>query len=204
MPEITNPLWLLALVGLAAYLLGAIPFGVVIARVMGLGDLRQIGSGNIGATNVMRTGNKLAGVLTFVLDAGKGALAALLAWWAFGADAGQIAALMAFLGHLYPVYLGFKGGKGVATFIGTALVLAWPVGVAICAIWALVFKLSRYSSLSALVAAGFSPLLAFVLGYGQMLGLFALLAAMIFWKHRENIARLQAGTEGRFQKKQKP
>ena len=201
MPEIINPLWLLGLVGLAAYLIGSIPFGVVIARVMGLGDLRQIGSGNIGATNVMRTGNKLAGVLTFLLDAAKGAIAALIAWALLGEDAAQTAALAAFLGHLYPVFLGLKGGKGVATFVGTALALAWPVGLVICAIWAVTFKLSRISSLSALIAAGLAPVLALVLGYGSMVGLFVILAAMIFWKHAENIHRLRLGTEARFSRK---
>ncbi len=201
MPEIINPLWLLGLVGLAAYLIGSIPFGVVIARVMGLGDLRQIGSGNIGATNVMRTGNKLAGVLTFLLDAAKGAIAALIAWALLGEDAAQTAALAAFLGHLYPVFLGLKGGKGVATFVGTSLALAWPVGLVICAIWAVTFKLSRISSLSALIAAGLAPVLALVLGYGSMVGLFVILAAMIFWKHAENIHRLRLGTEARFSRK---
>ncbi|MFN7001987.1 MAG: glycerol-3-phosphate 1-O-acyltransferase PlsY [Roseinatronobacter sp.] len=198
MPEIVNPLWLLGLAGLLAYALGSVPFGVVIARVMGLGDLRQIGSGNIGATNVMRTGNKAAGVLTFLLDAGKGAIAALLAWWLLGEDAAQVAALAAFLGHLYPVYLGFKGGKGVATFIGTILALAFPVGFAICAIWLLVFRLTRISSLSALVASAASPLLAPALGYGSMLALISILALMIFLKHADNIRRLVAGTEQRF------
>ncbi|TVP72566.1 MAG: glycerol-3-phosphate 1-O-acyltransferase [Rhodobacteraceae bacterium] len=201
MPEIINPLWLLGLVGLISYLIGSIPFGVVIARVMGLGDLRQIGSGNIGATNVMRTGNKLAGVLTFLLDAAKGAIAALIAWALFGEDAAQTAALAAFLGHLYPVFLGLKGGKGVATFVGTSLALAWPVGLVICAIWAVTFKLSRISSLSALIAAALVPVLALVLGYGSMVGLFVILAAMIFWKHAENIRRLRLGTEARFSRK---
>jgi glycerol-3-phosphate acyltransferase PlsY len=201
MPELVTPVWLLGIVGLLAYALGSVPFGVVIARVMGLGDLRQIGSGNIGATNVMRTGNKLAGLLTFLLDAGKGAIAALLAWWLLGEDAAQVAALAAFLGHLYPVYLGFRGGKGVATFIGTALALAWPVGLAICAIWVGVFALSRYSSLSALVATALGPLLALALGYGSMIVLFVALGAMIFGKHADNIRRLAAGTESRFARK---
>jgi len=201
MPELDTPLWLLGLVGLLAYALGSVPFGVVIARVMGLGDLRQIGSGNIGATNVMRTGNRLAGLLTFLLDAGKGAIAALLAWALLGEAAGQVAALAAFLGHLYPVYLGFRGGKGVATFIGTALALAWPVGLAICAIWAVVFALSRYSSLAALVATAAGPVLVVALGYGTMLGLFLALGAMIFWKHADNIRRLRSGTEARFERR---
>lgn len=201
MPEIINPLWVLGLVGLAAYLIGSIPFGVVIARFMGLGDLRQIGSGNIGATNVMRTGNKAAGVLTFLLDAGKAALAALVAWSAFGADAGQVAALTAFLGHLYPVYLGFKGGKGVATFIGIALTLAWPVGLAVCAVWVLVFKFSRYSSLSALIASALAPVALWIWGYPDLMGLFVLLGVMIFIKHAQNIQRLVTGTEARFARK---
>lgn len=201
MPEIINPLWLLGLVGIVAYFIGSVPFGVVIARLMGLGDLRKIGSGNIGATNVMRTGNKLAGLLTFLLDAGKGAIAALVAWVLISEDAAQIAALAAFLGHLYPVYLGFKGGKGVATFIGTALALAWPVGLGICAVWACVFALSRYSSLAALVATAVSPVLVAVFGYGSMVVLFVAFGVMIFYKHLENIRRLLAGTEGRFERK---
>lgn len=201
MPELLTPFWLIGVVGLAAYLLGSVPFGVVVARVMGLGDLRQIGSGNIGATNVMRTGNKLAGFLTFALDAAKGGVAALLAWVWIGEDAAQVAALAAFLGHLYPVYLGFKGGKGVATFIGTALALAWPVGLAICATWALVFAASRISSLSALVATVLAPVMALVLGYGAMTVLFVVLGVMIFWKHADNIKRLLAGTEPRFTRK---
>lgn len=201
MPELLTPFWLLGLVGLAAYMLGSVPFGVVVARVMGLGDLRAIGSGNIGATNVMRTGNKAAGALTFALDAGKGAVAALIAWAALGEDAAQAAALAAFLGHLYPVYLGFKGGKGVATFIGTALALAWPVALAICAIWALVFKLSRYSSLAALIASALSPVLALAFGHGSMAALFGALTLMIFYKHSGNIRRLLAGTEARFERK---
>ncbi|MGL4415482.1 MAG: glycerol-3-phosphate 1-O-acyltransferase [Roseinatronobacter sp.] len=201
MPELLTPFWLLGLVGLAAYMLGSVPFGVVVARVMGLGDLRAIGSGNIGATNVMRTGNKLAGALTLALDAGKGAVAALIAWVAIGEDAAQAAALAAFLGHLYPVYLGFKGGKGVATFIGTAFALAWPVALAICAIWAVVFKLSRYSSLSALIASALSPALALAFGHGSMAALFAALTLMIFYKHSGNIRRLLAGTEPKFERK---
>ena len=201
MPELITPLWLLGLVGMGAYLLGSVPFGIVVARVMGLGDLRKIGSGNIGATNVMRTGNKRAGQLTFLLDAGKGALAALLAWWLLGEDAAQVAAIAAFLGHLYPVFLGFQGGKGVATFIGTALALAWPVGLGICALWVAVFKLARISSLAALVASALSPLLAWGIGYGSMIALFIILAAMILYKHGDNIRRLISGTEPRFDRK---
>ena len=201
MPELLTPFWSIGLVGLVAYMIGSIPFGVVVARVMGLGDLRAIGSGNIGATNVMRTGNKLAGALTFALDAGKGAIAALISWAVFGEDAAQAAALAAFLGHLYPVYLGFMGGKGVATFIGTALALAWPVALGVCAIWALVFRLSRTSSLAALVASAMSPVLALMLGYPSMAALFGVLTLMIFYKHIDNIRRLLTGTEARFDRK---
>ncbi len=201
MPELLTPLWLLGLTGLVGYMIGSIPFGVVVARVMGLGDLRAIGSGNIGATNVMRTGNKAAGILTFALDAGKGAIVALIAWATLGEDAAQVAALSAFLGHLYPVYLGFSGGKGVATFIGTALALAWPVALGVCAIWALVFKLGRISSLAALLASALSPVLALILGYPSMAALFVILTAMIFYKHIDNIRRLLSGTEPRFDRK---
>ncbi len=201
MPELITPLWILGLVGLAAYTLGSVPFGVLVAKAMGLGDLRNIGSGNIGATNVMRTGNRLAGVLTFLLDAGKGALAALLALWAFGTDAAQVAALAAFLGHLYPVFIGFRGGKGVATFIGSGLAIAWPVGLAACAIWALVFKVWRISSLAALVAAALTPVLALLIGHGTSFVAFLGMAVMIFLKHSENISRLRDGTEARFDKR---
>jgi glycerol-3-phosphate acyltransferase PlsY len=135
MPEITTGAGLLALTALLAYLLGAIPFGIVMARAFGLGDLRQIGSGNIGATNVLRTGNRPAAALTLVLDAAKGGVAVLIARASLGEDAAQLAGLAAFLGHLYPVWLGFKGGKGMATFLGTLLALAWPVGIAACLIW---------------------------------------------------------------------
>lgn len=203
MPDVMTPLWLLGLVGLVAYAVGSIPFGVVIARLMGLGNLRDIGSGNIGATNVMRTGNKLAGGLTFLLDAAKGGIAALIAWWAIGPDAAQVAALAAFLGHLYPVYLGFRGGKGVATFIGVTLALAWPVGLATCAAWLVTFKLSRYSSLSALVACGFSSIFAALLGYMSLVALLVVMKLLVFYTHRENIRRLLARTEPRFKKKQR-
>jgi glycerol-3-phosphate acyltransferase PlsY len=200
MPEIVSPLWLLGLVGLVAYALGSIPFGVVIARLMGLGDLRTIGSGNIGATNVMRTGNKLAGALTFLLDAAKGGVAALLALVLIGPDAAQAAALAAFLGHLFPVYLGFKGGKGVATFLGITLALAWPVGLVTMATWLLTFKLSRYSSLSALVACGMSSLYAGLMGYMPIVVLLVVMKVLVFAMHRENIRRLLNRTEPRFRK----
>jgi glycerol-3-phosphate acyltransferase PlsY len=188
---------MIALVAVLAYLLGSVPFGLVITRVFGLGDLRKIGSGNIGATNVLRTGNKPAALATLILDAGKGGVAVLLARAMVGPDAAQVAALFSFLGHLYPVWLGFRGGKGVATFLGTLLALAWPAGLAACATWALTAAVSRLSSLSALVAAALAPVWLAVLGYPQMSVLAIALAAMVFQRHHANIARLRAGTEPR-------
>ena len=197
MPDVTSPALILLLVALASYLLGSIPFGLVITRALGLGDLRQIGSGNIGATNVLRTGNRAAAAATLILDAGKGAVAVLLARAWVGPDAAQVAALFAFLGHLYPVWLQFRGGKGVATFLGTLLALAWPVGLAACATWAVTAAVSRISSLSALVAAGLAPVWLLIFGHGQMLALVVILALLVFLRHAPNIARLRAGTEPR-------
>lgn len=195
MPEITSPLPLLALVVVLAYMLGAIPFGVVIARAFGLGDLRAIGSGNIGATNVLRTGNKLAAALTLICDSGKGAAAVLLARWLVGPDAAQVAGLFAFLGHLYPVYLRFQGGKGVATFLGTLLALSFPLGFAACMTWLAMAVVSRISSAAALVASLAAAGWAWGLGMPQFIVLCLVLAAMIWIKHRANIARILAGEE---------
>lgn len=187
---------MLALVGVAAYLLGSVPFGIVIARLFGLGDLRKIGSGNIGATNVLRTGNKLAAFLTLVLDAGKGGIAVLVARAFFGSeDAAQLAGLAAFLGHLFPIYLGFKGGKGVATFLGTVLALAWPVGLAACATWLCVAVAFRYSSVAALAAVAALPVWAMNLGHGKMLILSIVLMLLVYVRHWENIQRLKRGEE---------
>jgi glycerol-3-phosphate acyltransferase PlsY len=201
MPEFTSPALLLALTAALSYLLGSIPFGIVITRALGLGDLRKIGSGNIGATNVLRTGNKPAALATLLLDAGKGGIAVLIARALVGPDAAQVAALFSFLGHLFPVWLGFKGGKGVATFLGTLLALAWPVGLAACATWAVTAAISRISSLSALVAAALSPVWLVVLGYPQMSILAIALAALIYQRHGANIARIRAGTEPKIGKK---
>ncbi|MEY5038121.1 MAG: glycerol-3-phosphate 1-O-acyltransferase PlsY, partial [Pseudomonadota bacterium] len=148
MPEIVTSPLLLILASVLGYLLGSVPFGIVITRALGLGDLRAIGSGNIGATNVLRTGHKGAALATLILDAAKGAIAVLIARFALGEDAAQMAGGMAFLGHLFPVWLGFKGGKGVATFLGTLLALAWPVGLAACATWAVAAFVTRISSAS--------------------------------------------------------
>lgn len=203
MPEIVASPLVLTLVGVLAYLLGSIPFGIVITRALGLGDLRKIGSGNIGATNVLRTGNKGAALATLLLDAGKGGIAVLIARAAVGEDAAQLAALMSFLGHLFPVWLGFKGGKGVATFLGTLLALAWPVGLAACATWAVTAAVSRISSLSALVAAGLSGLWLFVFDQGRMLFLVFILTVLVYIRHWANLQRLKAGTEPKIGAKKK-
>ncbi|MBP6679035.1 MAG: glycerol-3-phosphate 1-O-acyltransferase PlsY [Paracoccus sp.] len=183
------------------YLLGSIPFGIVITRALGLGDLRQIGSGNIGATNVLRTGNKPAALATLLLDSGKGAIAVLLARVLAGEDAALIAGAAAFLGHLYPVWLGFKGGKGVATFLGTVLALDWRLGLAACAIWLLTALVTRISSLSALVAAALSPVVALWLDGPRLALVLAFMAVLIFIRHRANIARIRTGTEPKIGKK---
>lgn len=201
MPTLDISLALLALWAAIGYLLGSIPFGLVLSRAMGLGNLREIGSGNIGATNVLRTGNKSAAALTLLLDAAKGAVAVLLARWFAGEAAAQAAALAAFLGHCFPVWLGFRGGKGVATFLGVILALAWPVGLACCATWAATAALSRTSSLAALVAAGSSTLWMLLLGYGTAFFLGVALTVLIYLRHRSNITRLRAGTEPRIGQK---
>lgn len=197
MPEISNGAVVLTLWATLGYLIGSVPFGVLVARVMGLGDLRKIGSGNIGATNVLRTGNKRAAALTLLLDGGKGAGAVLLARALAGEDAAQLAALAAFLGHCFPIWLAFRGGKGVATFLGIMLALAWPVGLAACATWLVVAVAMRYSSLAALLAAGMTPVWAVLLGHGTLTLLAMLLALLIYARHWGNIARLRAGTEPR-------
>jgi acyl phosphate:glycerol-3-phosphate acyltransferase len=182
---------------LFGYLLGSIPFGLVLTRLTGAGDLRAIGSGNIGATNVLRTGRKGLAVLTLLLDALKGTVAVLLVdqYQYGGPDLAILAALGAFLGHLFPVWLGFKGGKGVATYIGVLLALVWQAAAAFCLVWLLVAFVSRYSSLSALIAAVATPLLLWWDGYVQEAQLFLLLSVLLWYKHRGNVARLLAGTE---------
>jgi glycerol-3-phosphate acyltransferase PlsY len=197
MPEIATPPLLLAAVALAAYLLGAIPFGLVMARAFGLGDLRKIGSGNIGATNVLRTGNRTAAALTLLLDAGKGGIAALAAGLALGPGAAQLAGFAAFLGHLYPIYLRFGGGKGVATALGSVLAVAWPAALACAVVWIAVARLTRYSSLAALVAAASGPLWMLAFGYGDATIFATAVAAFIFLAHSGNIVRLLAGREPR-------
>jgi glycerol-3-phosphate acyltransferase PlsY len=201
LPVIETSAALLAATAMLAYLLGSVPFGLVMARVFGLGDIRQIGSGNIGATNVLRTGNKPAAALTLLLDAGKGGIAVLVARYVLAEDAAQLAGFAAFLGHCFPIFLGFKGGKGVATFLGTLLALFWPAGIAACLTWALVAGIFRISSLSALVAAALSPVWVSVLGMPSAGVVTALLAALIFMRHDANIKRLIAGEEPRIGRK---
>ena len=202
MPDLTSGAPVLAVTALLAYLLGSVSFGLVMARLFGLGDLRSIGSGSIGATNVLRTGNRLAAFLTLVLDAGKGGIAVVLARWLTGAeDAAQLAGAAALFGHCYPVWLGFRGGKGVATFFGTLLVISWPVFIAAGATWLAVAAVTRYSSAGGLAASASAPLWALALGRPHLLLLTLAFAALIWWRHRGNIARLRAGTETRIGRK---
>ncbi len=201
MPAIETGTLTLILTALLGYLLGSVPFGVLVTKLMGLGDLRKIGSGNIGATNVLRTGNRGAALATLLLDGGKGAAAVLIARAMAGEDAAQLAGLTAFLGHLFPVWLRFKGGKGVATFLGTLLALAWPVGVAACLTWFVTALLTRISSLSALVAAALAAVWAGLLGHSDMIWLTAILATLVFYRHSANIERLLARTEPKIGKK---
>lgn len=203
MPVFETAIVILIIVALLAFLLGGVPFGLVWARIFGLGDLRQIGSGNIGATNVLRTGNKPAAFLTLLCDSGKAAAAVLIARAFIGNDAAQVAGLFAVLGHLYPVWLNFKGGKGVATFLGGLLALSFPVGAAACGIWLVTAVITRMSSLSALVASALTPFAAYFLGYERQVVLMCLLAALIWFKHSQNIQRILAGTESRIGEKKK-
>jgi len=191
---------LLALAFALAYLLGSIPFGLLLTRLAGTGDLRAIGSGNIGATNVLRTGRKDLAAATLILDAAKAAVAVFLAN-AIAPGAGMIGGLGAFLGHIFPVWLQFRGGKGVASFLGALLAIHWPTGLVFCATWLAVAGLLRYSSLSALVASLISPLALWGFGHGGEALLLAPMTALLWWKHRENIARLRAGAETRIGRK---
>ena len=178
------------------YLLGSIPFGLLVTRAAGLGDVRKIGSGNIGATNVLRTGNKGLAAATLLLDALKGMAAALVAA-SWGAEAGIAAGFAAFLGHLFPVWLGFRGGKGVATYLGVLIAFAWQAALAFAVVWLALAFLTRYSSLSALVAAVVSPVALHLLGLADHAAVVAVMSVIVFVKHRENISRLLSGTESK-------
>jgi glycerol-3-phosphate acyltransferase PlsY len=183
------------------YLCGSIPFGVILTRLAGTQDLRSIGSGSIGATNVLRTGSKGLAAGTLLGDLLKGTVAVVIAGYLWGPDAAMIAGLGAFLGHLFPVWLKFKGGKGVATYIGVLLGLFWPAAAMFGAIWLAVAFSFRYSSLAALVASFVTPIFLWWFGHPALSSLFAVLTLLLFWAHRENIKRLQAGTEGRIGQK---
>jgi glycerol-3-phosphate acyltransferase PlsY len=190
----------LAALGLG-YVLGSIPFGLLLTRMAGGPDIRTIGSGNIGATNVLRTGRKGLAAATLLLDGLKGTAAVLIAAWLWGPQAGLAAAFGAFLGHVFPVWLGFKGGKGVATFIGCLFGAAWQVGLAVAAIWLIVAVAMRYSSLSSILSAIAAPIL--LLWFGDLFAVmaFGLMAVLLIVKHRANIDRLMAGTESRIGQK---
>ena len=179
------------------YLLGSIPFGLVLTKLAGTEDLRSIGSGNIGATNVLRTGRKGLAAATLIGDALKGTVAVVIAGYFGGPNAAMLAALGAFLGHLFPVWLKFRGGKGVATYIGVLIGLFWPAAVVFCVMWLATAFTTRYSSLSALVAAFVTPLFLWWFGHPALASLFVVLTLLLFYTHRENIKRLQAGTEGK-------
>ncbi|HRO16104.1 MAG TPA: glycerol-3-phosphate 1-O-acyltransferase PlsY [Paracoccus sp. (in: a-proteobacteria)] len=188
---------ILILAAAGGYLLGSVPFGIVITRALGLGDLRRIGSGNIGATNVLRTGHKGAALATLLLDGGKGAIAVLVARTLGGEAAALAAGGAAFLGHLFPVWLGFRGGKGVATFLGTLLALFPALGVMACALWLATAAITRISSLSALVAAAGAPVFAWIWDLPGLAAVTLFMAVLIFIRHRANIQRMLAGTEPR-------
>ncbi|HYE51812.1 MAG TPA: glycerol-3-phosphate 1-O-acyltransferase PlsY [Azospirillaceae bacterium] len=179
------------------YLLGSVPFGLVLTRLAGYGDIRAIGSGNIGATNVLRTGNKPLALATLLLDSGKGAIATLLAAWLWGHEAALLAAGGSMLGHAFPVWLGFKGGKGVATALGVLLAISWPVGLFACLAWLATALVTRISSLSALVAIGAAPVFAWWWAGPAVAALALFIAALVFIRHHANIGRLLKGEEPR-------
>jgi glycerol-3-phosphate acyltransferase PlsY len=179
------------------YLLGSIPFGLILTKLAGTQDLRSVGSGNIGATNVLRTGHKGLAAATLLLDMLKGTAAVIIAGFYAGPNAAMLAALGAFLGHLFPVWLKFRGGKGVAVYIGVLIGLFWPAAIVFCVLWLATALTTRYSSLSALVASFVTPIFLWWFGHPALASLFAVLTLLLFYMHRENIMRLQAGTEGK-------
>ena len=189
---------------LAAYLLGSVAFGVIIAKIMNLGDLSRLGSGNIGATNVLRTGSKPAAALTLLLDSGKGAAGAVLGYTIGGDSAAYMCGLAAFLGHLFPFWRHFKGGKGVATYLGLVLIFGIYSGLATCIVWIAFAAAFRYSSLASLASAAISIPLLWGLENPEASAYAALMAALIFWAHRSNIARLRCGKESKIELKRQP
>ena len=192
---------LLPIAFILGYLLGSIPFGLILTRLAGTQDLRSIGSGSIGTTNVLRTGRKDLAAATLIGDMLKGTIAVIIAGYFGGPDAAMLAALGAFLGHLFPVWLRFKGGKGVAVYIGVLLGLLWPAALLFCLIWLAVAVITRYSSLSALIASLATPVLLWWFGHLALAALFAVLTLLVFYAHRENIKRLLVGSEGKIGQK---
>jgi acyl phosphate:glycerol-3-phosphate acyltransferase len=190
------------------YIFGSIPFGLVLTHAAGMGDIRAIGSGNIGATNVLRTGNKKLAAATLLLDAAKGAVAVMMAHSVLlgpaAHDAGLWAALGAVLGHMFPVWLKFKGGKGVATVLGVLIATAWPVGLLACATWLVVAAIARMSSLASLLSVAFAPIFAFALSDRHVLYLSLTIGVLVWIRHRANIERIVAGTEPRIGQREKP
>ena len=193
--------WPLLAGALLGYLLGSVPFGLVLTRFGGYGDIRKIGSGNIGATNVLRTGNKPLALATLILDSGKGAAAVLIGGGLFGPDMAVMAGGGAFLGHLFPVYLKFRGGKGVATTLGILIAISWPVGLSACLTWLVTALIFLISSLSALIALAASPLIAFYISTDQVTEFSIFLAVLVWLRHHENIRRILKGEEPRIGKK---
>ena len=186
---------------LLGYVLGSIPFGLILTRLAGTKDLRSIGSGSIGATNVLRTGSKALAVGTLLGDALKGTVAVVISGYYGGPNAAMLGAFGAFLGHLYPIWLKFKGGKGVATYIGVLIGLFWPAAIVFCVMWLATASTTRYSSLSALIAAFVTPLFLWWFGHPALASLFVIMTMLLFYAHRENIKRLQVGTEGKIGEK---
>jgi glycerol-3-phosphate acyltransferase PlsY len=184
-----------------SYSIGSIPFGLILGKLMGYGDIRKIGSGNIGATNAMRTGNKALGILTLLFDVGKGVLAVWLCRHYYGVEYAPLAALFAVIGHIFPVWLGFKGGKGVATSFGVFFALSWMLGAVVCLLWLVVFALTRISSISSLVSIGYSSIVAYVVDSYFSALLCLCIATLVLFTHRGNIHRLIQGSENRFLKK---
>lgn len=193
-------IWLTGTI-IISYTIGSVPFGLILGKLMGYGDIRTIGSGNIGATNAMRTGNKILGISTLLLDSGKGALAVWLCHRYYGTEYAPLSALFVVLGHVFPVWLNFKGGKGVATALGTFFALNWTLGGIVCLLWLLIFAFSRISSISSLVSIGYASIIAYVVD-GYLTALLCLcIAGLILFTHRANILRLLAGTENHLTQK---
>ena len=195
LPEFTSKSEALLVACAFGYLAGSIPFGILIAKILGLGDLRKVGSGNIGATNVLRTGNKLAAFLTLLFDFSKGIFAVIITRHFFGEDAVQVSAFSALLGHCFPIWLRFSGGKGVATFLGVTIALSFIIGIICCFVWLFVAGLRRMSSLASLTSAASAPIAAMFLGQPNTILLLMLLVGLVFFRHKQNINRITKGVE---------